>query len=63
MSPDRYGERPDEPPEEAPDAEAVPVDAHTCDRGWVDREADHPVPCLVCRPNLAPGLRLRLGQM
>ncbi|MGW5743832.1 hypothetical protein [Amycolatopsis sp. NPDC003861] len=44
---DRYGERVEDDDErnDAP---------HRCDRGFVDRDADHPVPCLVCRPHLAP---------
>jgi hypothetical protein len=23
---------------------------HRCDGGWVDRDADHPAPCLSCKP-------------
>jgi hypothetical protein len=46
---DRTGEpiEPDEEPE------------HRCDHGWIDRDADHPVPCLVCRPHLEPAERHR----
>lgn len=29
--------------------------AHSCDRGWIDRDADRPRPCLVCRPWLRAG--------
>lgn len=25
---------------------------HRCSNGWIDRNADHPVPCLVCKPHL-----------
>lgn len=46
MTYDRYGE---------PIADTV--DVHECDGGWIDRDADHPRPCLVCKPNLAPGRR------
>ena len=24
-----------------------------CDHGWLDRDADRPVPCTRCRPHLA----------
>lgn len=46
MRHDRYGEpiEDDDPP---------PVRPHRCRRGWIDRNADHPVPCLVCKPHLA----------
>ncbi len=43
--PDRYGE--DEPESEV----------HRCDRGWIDRNADNPAPCPVCKPWLAPEVR------
>jgi hypothetical protein len=26
--------------------------AHSCDRGWVDFNADHPKPCRTCKPHL-----------
>ncbi len=42
---DRYGE--------PIDPEAVDEQPHRCRRGWIDRDADHPVPCLVCKPHLA----------
>ncbi|ACU39383.1 hypothetical protein [Actinosynnema mirum] len=42
--PDRYGDQ-DEP------------EPHACNEGWLDRDADHPRPCLVCKPHLAPGAR------
>lgn len=46
--PDRYGD--DEP--------GPAADVHRCNKGWIDYyEADHPVPCLVCRPNLARDVR------
>lgn len=45
---DRYGE-----PIEDDDTETD--QPHRCRRGWIDRNADHPVPCLVCKPHLARG--------
>jgi hypothetical protein len=39
--------------------EPVEPDEHDCQGGWIDRDADHPVPCLVCRPHLAPAQRHR----
>ena len=48
--PDRFGE-------------PVDPDPHECDRGWINADADHPEPCLVCRPHLSPENRIRnLGQ-
>lgn len=44
---DRYGE----PIEE--DDDAPVVRPHRCRRGWINRDADRPVPCLVCKPHLA----------
>ncbi len=62
MTYDQFGEpEPGDPVEvsdEWPDVNAP----HTCDKGWIDREADQPRPCLICRPHLAPGRRVRLGQ-
>ena len=52
MSPDRYGDQ-----EPAVDGAAE----HRCDGGWIDRDADKPVPCLVCKPHLAPANRVRLN--
>lgn len=48
---DRYGElvAAEDPVDE------TPVDNHQCDSGWIDR--DNAVPCLHCRPHLAPKLR------
>lgn len=46
MSHDRYGDL-----IEDDDAEANRP--HRCHRGWIDRDADKPVPCLVCKPHLA----------
>ncbi|MFJ5984224.1 hypothetical protein [Lentzea sp. NPDC092896] len=46
-------------------APVVPPPAHgpsecsKCVKGWVDRE--NAVPCLDCRPHLAPGRRVQLG--
>jgi hypothetical protein len=28
-----------------------------CKDGWIDRDADRPVPCLDCRPHLRPVVR------
>lgn len=47
MPRDRYGE----PIEDDDDTDDRP---HRCRRGWINREADNPVPCLVCKPHLAP---------
>lgn len=46
MRHDRYGE-----PIDPEDVDDQPT--HRCRRGWIDRNADHPVPCLVCKPHLA----------
>jgi hypothetical protein len=37
----------------------IEPDEHTCDHGWIDRNADRPVPCILCRPHLAPAQRRR----
>lgn len=57
MAHDRYGE-----PIE--DDDPLPDWAHRCDRGWIDRNADRPKPCLVCKPHLArvPDYRTREEQ-
>lgn len=52
MPRDRYGE-----PIEDDDLETDRP--HRCRRGWIDRDADHPVPCLVCKPHLAPVIEQR----
>ena len=65
MSPNRYSE-PDEdaidehPPDDAP----VEEQSHECRKGWLSKpDADHPVPCLICKPHLAPENRVHhLGQ-
>lgn len=31
----------------------VVAQLHRCRRGWIDPDADHPVPCLICKPHLA----------
>ena len=36
---------------------AIAAIPHTCDAGWLDRDADHPRPCLICKPHLAPEAR------
>ncbi|MBP2341057.1 hypothetical protein JOF41_007311 [Saccharothrix coeruleofusca] len=53
MSPTRYGDPDPEPVEEA---------EHHCRNGWIDRDADQPVPCLLCKPHLDPAKRVRLGE-
>lgn len=30
---------------------------HDCEDGWIDPEGDNPLPCLTCRPHLAPDAR------
>lgn len=56
MTYDRFGDT-DETPH-AGENQALaeePLDEHRkrC-RGWIDRNADNPVPCLRCKPHLAP---------
>lgn len=43
---------------EADDEAPEPHDPR-CRKGWIDRDADNPVPCLKCKPNLAPEIRRR----
>ncbi|MEV6445990.1 hypothetical protein [Amycolatopsis sp. NPDC051716] len=50
---DRYGERLE------PDDDTSTDDVHECDGGWVDRDSNPAVPCLVCRPRLTPKPRTR----
>lgn len=50
---DRFGE-----PIEEPEETVEPVHDLRCRGGWVDRDADPAVPCLDCKPHLAPA-RLR----
>lgn len=57
MRRDRYGEPLDDNDRQDHDAVVVEL-PHRCDDGWLDRDADHPVPCLRCRPHLAPRPRL-----
>lgn len=35
------------------DNQAADQPSHRCNRGWLDRDADHPKPCLICKPWLA----------
>lgn len=53
MSPDRYGEPLEDAPE--PSLHDPRCDGH----GWVDRNSDHPKPCLDCKPHLAPAVLRR----
>jgi hypothetical protein len=55
MRHDRTGE-PVEDDDPQPDE---PFHDPRCDGGWLDRDADVPVPCLVCKPHLAPDLLQR----
>lgn len=60
MSPTRYG---DPDPEAEQDATTAQPHDPRCRKGWIDRDGDQPVPCLVCKPHLAPELRVhRLGE-
>ncbi|MFE3081807.1 hypothetical protein [Nocardia tengchongensis] len=43
---DRTGEEVDEQP--------APHDPRCDGSGWIDRDADNPVPCLVCKDHLLP---------
>lgn len=47
---DRTGDQPTEPTHDP-----------RCHDGWIDRDADHPVPCLDCRPHLAKVVQRRTG--
>lgn len=50
MSPDRFGEQVEDPPEDEQPADEEPCG---CDNGWLDYvDADHPVPCPKCKPHL-----------
>jgi hypothetical protein len=51
--PDRYGELVDEDQADLADVVQLP---HRCANGWLDRNADNPVPCPTCRPHLAERL-------
>ncbi|EOD65618.1 hypothetical protein, partial [Amycolatopsis vancoresmycina] len=46
---DRYGEHQDD------DVDTTQAAHHECNDGWLD--ADGAVPCLTCRPHLAPPAR------
>lgn len=35
------------------DDDTQTVRPHRCRNGWINRDADNPVPCLVCKPHLA----------
>lgn len=49
MRRDRTGELVDEDEHQA-DEHQLP---HRCRNGWIDRDSDHPRPCLTCKPHLA----------
>jgi hypothetical protein len=62
VSPSRYGDPDPEPGADELPAQPKPHDPR-CRRGWLNRNGDQPVPCLVCKPHLAPGLRVqRIGE-
>lgn len=50
MPHDRTGELVDDEP-------ATPFHDPRCRNGWIDRDADQAVPCLVCRPHLRKTVR------
>ena len=54
MSHDRTGEVV-EPEDEGPPT-PKPHDPR-CRKGWINPDAEHPTPCLVCKPHLDPELR------
>lgn len=56
MAHDRTGEEIDL--DDRPD-ELEPAHDRRCRGGWIDRDADTPVPCLVCKPHLDPAVRRR----
>jgi hypothetical protein len=59
---DQFGEPQDdqgESPEEQ--SEAWLAEHKQSCPGLLDRDGDQPRPCLICRPHLAPGRRVRLG--
>jgi hypothetical protein len=60
--PNRFGDPAEPDPPDDPGA--TPADSHDprCRSGWIDRDADHPVPCLRCKPHLDPETRrLQMG--
>ncbi|MCP2255089.1 hypothetical protein LY13_003863 [Prauserella aidingensis] len=42
-----------------PDSSRTPAEPHECDHGWLDRDAERPRPCLICKPHLSPARRRR----
>lgn len=45
-----------------PDADEPPMPKPhdpRCRKGWINPDADHPQPCLVCKPHLDPEERRR----
>jgi hypothetical protein len=65
MSHDRTGERIDDEDQEAllpspaAPADGGPCPDPRCKKGWIDPDADHPRPCLRCKPHLARTERIR----
>lgn len=63
MTYDQFGE-PESEQEDQVTGDPPPSEAELAEHkkrcsGWVDRDADHPKPCLRCRPHLAPEERRR----
>lgn len=58
MPRDRYGELlEDQDDHTDPSLQATQRPPHDCQDGWIDPDVDNPLPCLVCRPHLAPDAR------
>lgn len=47
-------DRTGEPIEDESESVDAPFHDPRCRNGWIDRDADQPKPCLLCRPHLAP---------
>lgn len=57
--PDRFGDRAEpDPPDDIAESDADFHDPR-CRKGWIDRDGDHPKPCLRCKPHLAREARIR----
>lgn len=58
MSYDQFGE-PESVEDEAGGAVEAPMHDRRCRKGWIDRDSIPAVPCLICKPHLAPEERRR----
>lgn len=58
MTYDQFGEPETEQDDTAPGEAELAEHKKRCS-GWIDRDADHPKPCLRCKPHLAPEERRR----